>query len=204
MYSIIIGSLLLSILHAIIPNHWLPVIAIGRKENWTVNEVSKVTFITAIAHATSTIIIGIVLALLGAELSVRVEEFTHVIAPSILIVLGLVFIYRHHHHHHFHIDDNIKKKASKHRIIITLTIAMFLSPCMEIEAYFLLAGTQAGWLIWLIAVIYFLITTTGMVLLVRYAYKGLLKLNWHSLEHNAGIITGITLVATGIITFFIQ
>jgi hypothetical protein len=43
-----------------------------------------------------------------------------------------------------------------------------------------------------------------MVLLVRFAYLGILKLNWHSLEHNAGIITGITLVATGILAFFIH
>ncbi len=39
-----------------------------------------------------------------------------------------------------------------------------------------------------------------MILLVRFAYNGLLKLDWHLLEHNAGIITGLTLVATGLIT----
>ena len=33
MFSIITGSIILSLLHATIPNHWLPVIAIGRKEN---------------------------------------------------------------------------------------------------------------------------------------------------------------------------
>ena len=75
---------------------------------------------------------------------------------------------------------------------------------MEIEAYFLLAGAQAKWLIWFIASLYLVITTAGMVLLVRFAYMGILKLNWHSLEHNAGIITGVTLVATGILAFFIH
>lgn len=82
-------------------------------------------------------------------------------------------------------------------------MAMFFSPCMEIEAYFLLAGTQSNWLVAGIALMYIIITTTGMVLLVSLVYKGLLKLNWHSLEHNAGIITGVTLVVTGIISFFI-
>jgi hypothetical protein len=48
MESIIIGSLLLSLLHAVIPNHWLPVLAIGRKEGWTLNEVTKVTLISAL------------------------------------------------------------------------------------------------------------------------------------------------------------
>ncbi|MEO9144047.1 MAG: hypothetical protein ABI237_00690 [Ginsengibacter sp.] len=204
MFSIITGSIILSLLHATIPNHWLPVIAIGKKEKWSVSEVTQVTFISAVAHGLSTVIIGFILGFLGAQLADRIEYFTHFIAPVILILLGLLFIYRHHHHKHFHLDDNIKKKLSKKKIIIALVLAMFLSPCMEIEAYFLLAGTQAKWLIWFIAALYLIITTAGMVILVRVAYLGILKLNWHSLEHNAGIITGITLVATGILAFFIH
>ena len=204
MFSIITGSIILSILHATIPNHWLPIIAIGRKENWTINEVTRVTFIAATSHGLSTVILGFALGYIGASMAERVESFTHLIAPIILIVLGVVFIYRHHTHKHFHIDNDLKKKRSKRSIIIALVLAMFLSPCMEIEAYFLLAGSQARWLIWFIAALYLVITTLGMVTLVRFAYMGVLKLNWHKLEHNAGIITGITLVVTGILAFFIH
>jgi nickel/cobalt transporter (NicO) family protein len=204
MFSIITGSLIISILHAVIPNHWLPVIAIGRKEQWTVKEATEVTFISALAHGISTVVIGVVLSFIGAKLSDRLTYFTNIIAPVILISLGLLFIYRHHRHKHFHIDENVKLKKSKSAIIAALVLAMFLSPCMEIEAYFLLAGTKAAWFVWFIAILYLVITTTGMVLFVRFAYKGLLKLNWHSIEHNAGVITGLTLVATGIATFFIH
>ena len=156
------------------------------------------------AHGISTIIIGVVLGFLGAKLGTNVTNFTDIIAPIVLIAIGLIFIYRHHRHKHFHITEDIKKKKTKTAIITALVIAMFFSPCMEIEAYFLLAGTQARWLVVFISLMYLTITTTGMMLLVRYAYKGLLKLNWHSIEHNAGIITGVTLFATGIITFFIS
>jgi len=203
MYSIISGALFISLLHAVIPNHWLPVIAIGRKEKWSLGEVTLVTFKCALAHGVSTILIGILLGFLGAKLDDSVLNFTSIIAPIILITIGLIFIYRHHRHKHFHIDDEIQMKKSKSAIITALVIAMFFSPCMEIEAYFLLAGTQEQWLIWFIAAMYLFITTVGMLLLVRFAYKGLIKLNWHSLEHNAGIITGLTLVATGILSFFI-
>lgn len=204
MFSIIAGSIILSLLHAAIPNHWLPVIAIGRKEGWTLNEVTEVTLISALAHGVSTIIIGLFLAYIGAQLAESLEYFTKFFAPVILIVLGLIFIYRHHRHQHFHLNTDVKKNTSKKNIIIALVLAMFLSPCMEIEAYFLLAGSQAPWLIWFIAALYLIITTLGMVTLVRFAYKGVLKLNWHKLEHNAGIITGVTLVATGILSFFIH
>lgn len=204
MFSIISGSLIISLLHAVIPNHWLPIIAIGRKEQWTIAEVTKVTFACAMAHGISTILIGVVLGFLGAKLDANVTSFTNIISSIVLIAMGLIFIYRHHRHKHFHITEDIKKKKTKTAIITALVIAMFFSPCMEIEAYFLLAGTHAQWLVVFIALMYLMITTTGMVLLVRYAYKGLLKLNWHSIEHNAGIITGVTLVATGIISFFIH
>lgn len=204
MFGIITGALIISLLHAVIPNHWLPIIAIGRKEKWTLEEVTNITFISALAHGISTVLLGFILSALGAELAETVNHFTHIIAPAILLLLGVFFIYRHHKHRHFHLDEEIKQKKSKKKIITALVIAMFFSPCMEIEAFFLLAGAQAEWLIGFIAIMYLLITTIGMLLLVRYAYKGLLNLNWHSLEHNAGIITGLTLVATGIITFFIQ
>lgn len=203
MVSIITGSILLSVLHAVIPNHWLPILAIAKKENWTIDEVTKVTLITALAHALSTILIGAGLGFLGSEMAKHISQLTPIISSLILIIMGLVFIYRHHRHQHFHVDGDLKKK-SKNRIILALVLAMFFSPCMEIEAYFLLAGTHAKWLVVFIAFAYLLITITGMTLLVRFAYKGVLKLNWHSLEHNAGIISGIVLVTTGLLTLFIH
>lgn len=194
----------MSLLHAVIPNHWLPVLAIGKKDNWTLQEISKVTFISGLAHALSTIAIGIILGLLGLQLANRIEYFTHFITPVVLIVLGGFFIYQHHRHKHFHLHKTPKPSLPKNKIILALVIAMFLSPCMEIEAYFLLAGAYGFWAIVSVAALYLLISVTGMVIWVRLAYKGVLKLNWHNLEHKAGIITGWTLVITGIISFFIS
>src|SRR5688572_30473416 len=112
MISIITGTLIISLLHAVIPNHWLPVIAIGRKEQWTLIEVTKVTFVCALAHGLSTILIGVLLSVLGAKLDDSVTHFTNIIAPIILISMGLIFIYRHHRHKHFHVDSELKKKKS--------------------------------------------------------------------------------------------
>lgn len=187
-----------------IPNHWLPVLAIGRKENWTLREVTEVTVFSGLAHALSTITIGLIIGYIGLQLAENVRYFTHVIAPVILIILGLFFIYQHHRHKHFHLHPVAKPARSKKKIIFALVLAMFLSPCMEIEAYFLLAGTKGLWAVAIIAALYLLITVTGMVLWVRLAYMGILKLNWHTLEHNSGMITGYTLVATGVIAYFVS
>ena len=204
MYSIITGSLLISLLHAVIPNHWLPVLAIGKKDNWSLQQVTKVTFISGLAHALSTIAIGIILSMLGLQLANKIEYFTHFIAPAILILLGIFFIYQHHRHRHFHLHKTPEPSLPQNKIIMALVVAMFLSPCMEIEAYFLLAGAYGTWAVISIAALYLAISVCGMVLWVRLAYKGVLKLNWHTLEHKSGIITGWTLVITGILSFFIS
>lgn len=204
MSQIIIGSLLISMLHALIPSHWLPVLAIGRKEQWSLAETSRITFIAGSAHVISTIVIGILLAVIGRELAGQIESFTAVIAPAILILMGIYFLNQHYYHHHFHVNkENIQRKT-KRSIITALVVAMFLSPCMEIEGYFLLAGS-IGWpVVVLVSCLYGAITITGMLIWIRVVYKGILKLNWHKWEHNAGIITGLVLIVTGIITFFIH
>lgn len=204
MTSILIGSFVISLLHGVLPNHWLPVLAIGKKEQWDLKETEKVTFIAGLAHVVSTILIGVLLGIIGVELSASIEQFTHIIAPSILILVGFYFIRQHYVHHHFHVENLKTAGKTKSRIISALVLAMFLSPCMEIEAYFLMAGTKGWWMLLSIALMYGVITIAGMVLWIRLAYKGLLKLNWHKWEHNAGLISGGVLIMTGILSFFVS
>ena len=199
--SIVVGSFVLSVLHALIPNHWLPVLAISRKENWSLNETVSVTVISGLSHALSTVMIGLIVGLAGVQASKKLEDFTYIIAPLILIVLGLFYIYQHHRHKHFHVSTQADT-ASKREIITTLAIAMFFSPCFEIEAYFLLAGTHGWSQILTLAFLYTVVTVAGMAIWIRIAYRGIVKFNWHGLEHYAGIITGVTLILSGIISFF--
>jgi nickel/cobalt transporter (NicO) family protein len=203
MITLITGSLVLSLLHGFIPNHWLPVLAISKQEKWDLAEATRVTLISGLAHATSTVLIGVMLALIGAQLAVAVENFTAYVAPGLLVALGIFYIYQHSRHKHFHVDGP-KKTSNKNRLILSLASAMFFSPCFEIEAYFLVAGAQGLWLVVLVAILYTIVSVTGMIIWVRLAHSGLLKMNWHSLEHNAGLITGATLMLSGVLTFFLH
>ena len=196
--EIVTGAIVISLLHALIPNHWLPVIALGRQYKWSLAEVIKVTFLIALAHILSTLLIGWVLGLTGHQLAHRVEHIAHIAAPAILIVMGLVYIYRHYRHKHFHLHGGPLPATSQKGMIFSLSVAMFLSPCMEIEALFLMAGLESVRLLAIISLVYLLVSLAGMLILVGVAYKGLLKFDSHKLEHNAGIITGITLILTGV------
>ncbi len=203
------GSFLLSVVHAIIPNHWLPLIALGRSEKWSVKETLGITAITGMAHTFSTILLGILVGLIGFKLTHEFEEITHIVAPSVLVLLGLFYLVKdllskkHHHHDHFHVDKiEPTKRKNKKALIASLSFAMFFSPCIEIEAYYLQASAQ-GWAgILLVSINYFVVTVGGMVLLVFLGQKGLEKMNWHFLEHHEKLLTGIVLILVGIFAFF--
>ncbi|MBN8836214.1 MAG: hypothetical protein J0I09_03065 [Sphingobacteriia bacterium] len=44
MYSIIAGTILLALVHALIPNHWLPLVAVGKAEKWEKSELMLVSY----------------------------------------------------------------------------------------------------------------------------------------------------------------
>jgi putative Mn2+ efflux pump MntP len=203
MIQLLVSSAILSILHSLIPNHWLPVLAIGKKESWSLRKTTYITFIAGSAHALSTILIGLVISFLGVTLGKTVEVFTHWMGPAILVIMGLFFIWQHYRHHHFHLHEvKHREESSQIKVIFFLALAMFFSPCLEIEALYLVAGGIGWGAVAMMSVLYLVISVSGMVIWVHFAYRGLQKFDFHAIEHNAGIITGGILVITGLIFFF--
>jgi len=208
--QIIIGAFLLSLVHASIPNHWIPLVALSKSEKWTEKFTMSATAIAGLSHTLSTIIIGIIVGFLGYKLSSSYSFVVGVIAPSLLILLGTIYLAlniranRHHHHHSHDINlDEIKKKTTI-GIITTITISMFFSPCLEIEAYYFVAS-KLGWQgIITVSVIYTVVTILGMLLLVWLGMKGVKKIKSHFLEHHEKALTGIILIFLGLVGYFIK
>ncbi|MEG8945698.1 hypothetical protein [Rosettibacter firmus] len=208
--QIILGAFLLSIVHASIPNHWIPLVALSKAEKWNEKLTMGITAIAGFSHTLSTIIIGIIVGFLGYKLSGSYSFIVSVIAPSLLILLGIIYLilsfrtnkYHNHHSHEFLID-NVKKKTTA-AIVLTLVISMFFSPCLEIEAYFFVAS-RFGWQgIIAVSVIYTFITIAGMLLLVWLGMKGVRKIKSHFLEHHEKTITGVLLTILGIAGYFLS
>lgn len=75
------GSVLLSVLHALIPNYWAPVLAVARSEQWSLRETAAVTLVAGLAHVLSTVLLGALLGLLGYRLALLYTSFCSYIAP---------------------------------------------------------------------------------------------------------------------------
>jgi nickel/cobalt exporter len=201
--ELIIGTLTISILHALIPSHWIPILAFEKKFGWTHQQTLRITLISALAHAISTVLLGIAIGLLSFKISKEYESLTGIATSAILIILGIIFIFRHHTHHHFHLNNEgeMQQQNSK-KIITVLVTGMFFSPCLEISGYYILAGEAGVKYIFMISVIYILISVLGIMIWLSFAKQILKKINSHKIEHNAGLISGVVLILTGILNYF--
>ncbi len=206
MIQLFIGSLLLSIIHAAIPNHWIPLVFISRTEGWKLRETVWYTALVGLAHTFSTILLGVIIGVIGLKLAANYKHITEVIAPLVLVFMGLVYLSTntsHSHHEHIPDEKNLPKRSKK-AILITLFAAMFFSPCLEIETYYFTAGTF-GWPgILTVSATYMFVTVGLMVLLVTLGCKGVEKFKWEFLEHHEKKITGSILILLGLISFFLH
>jgi putative Mn2+ efflux pump MntP len=209
MWTIFIGSFVLSLIHALIPNHWLPLIAIAKAEKWSIKETISATIITGFSHTLSTIIIGIVVGIIGVALSEYYHFIMRYAAPGILLLVGISYVgldFFSGHHHHHGIDEKSTKMRNKNKfaLLFSLSIAMFLTPCIEIEVYYFQAGTIGWWGIFIVSAVYLFITLLVMIVLVYAGMKGMQNIRSHFLEHHEKLITGIVLIGLGILNFCIE
>lgn len=209
MWQIFLGSLVLGLIHPLFPNHWIPLIALSRTEKWTNKETITATLVTGFSHTVSTILIGILVGFIGIKLTESYSYITRYAAPLILLIFGIIYLFldlrTKRNHNHFNINNKeLKKKKSKAAIILTLCIGMFLSPCIEIEAFYFQAATK-GWIgILIVSVVYLVMTLSIMTGLVYLGLKGSKRLNSTYLEKHEKRITGIVLIILGLFAFFVE
>jgi nickel/cobalt exporter len=113
-----------------------------------------------------------------------------------------------HHHHHLHAHKEFAtqktSKKSKWAVLSTLSLGMFLTPCIEIEAYYFQAST-IGWTgIWIVSAIYTFVTVGAMMLLVYLGMRGVQNIRSHFLEAHEKRISGFVLIAVGLFVYFVK
>ena len=208
MGELMLGATLLSIVHAAIPNHWLPLVALSKSEGWDIRRTRMAALLAGGAHVMSTILIGMIVGGVGMVIFNMFEKAGKYLAPVILIGLGVYNIIEYlkckgieHHHTHEKCEKNDNKRF--YQILLPVTIGMFFSPCVELEAYYLRAAVQ-GWAgIITVSIIYLTVTIGLILLLVEFGVKGVEALEWRFLEHHEQAVTGITLIILGISSIWI-
>lgn len=205
MFSLVAGTFILALVHALIPNHWLPLVAVARAEKWKARDINSITFISATAHVLGTVALGLVLGVIGKELAEQYGHAINVAASILLIIFGLVYYTVNlPHHHHSQQQDVAKYKRSKRKWVLIFIVMMFLSPCLEVESLFLSAGAFGMGTVTLLSIVYAIVSISGILLLVNLGSKGVNLLPAEFIEHNEKRISGAVLIAVGIVSFFLH
>lgn len=205
MFSLVAGTFILALVHALIPNHWLPLVAVARAEQWKVKDINTITFISATAHVLGTVALGLVLGVIGKELAEQYGRAINVGASILLIIFGLIYYTVNlPHHHHSSQKDVAQYKRSKRKWILIFIFMMFLSPCLEVESLFLSAGAYGMTNVILLSIVYAIVSISGILLLVNLGSKGVNLLPAEFIEHNEKRISGAVLIVVGIISFFLH
>jgi len=205
MFSLVAGTFILALVHALIPNHWLPLVAVARAEQWKVKDINTITFISATAHVFGTVALGLVLGAIGKELADQYGHAINVGASILLIIFGLIYYTVNlPHHHHSSQKDVAQYKRSKRKWILIFIFMMFMSPCLEVESLFLSAGAYGMTNVILLSVVYAIVSISGILLLVNLGNKGVNLLPAEFIEHNEKKISGAVLIIVGIISFFLH
>ncbi|GAA4388512.1 hypothetical protein [Hymenobacter koreensis] len=202
MFDLLTGALVLSLLHAAIPNHWAPVLAVARAEQWTLRRAAGVTLAAGLAHVLSTLLLGLALGLLGWKLAARFQEFTGWVAPLLLIGIGMAYALSGPGH--THPDPGPVAVRPRSRVVLGLAATMFLAPCVEVQTFFMAAGARGALALALVMATYTLVSVSAMSLLVAAAYTGIRRLNFNRLARHERRVTGAVLVLVGLAGFFVH
>lgn len=203
MNQIIVGSITLSLIHALIPSHWLPLVTIGKAQGWDNARMARTTALAGLAHTVSTTLVGLLVSFAGVQFAQKEWLISGWIVPAILLAWGIWFLVQHYRHHaHSHIHGEQLRGRTYPQLLASLVVMMFLSPCLEINAYFLSAGAQGIRAVATVALIYNLLTIGGMLLMATLTFKGLSHLD-HRWARHEQLITGLTLICLALVNFFV-
>jgi sulfite exporter TauE/SafE len=191
-------------LHTIMgPDHYVVFTALGKARGWSLSRTLRITLFCGIGHVLSSIVIGAIGLMLGAQLAslIEIENLRGSLAGWALLAFGLMYfawglkkagrdrthshVHRHgeivhvhehdHHEEHMHVHDTPARNSLTPWAIF---IILVLGPCEALIPLFMYPAAQqsAGLVMW-VALVFGAVTLATMLALVAITTVGLAKLS---------------------------
>lgn len=202
---LLVGGFLLSIIHILVPNNWVPIVSVSKTEGWKGRELSLFTALISMAHFLSTFLLGFIMGIVAYRLALFYNVIAKVVAPSVLIGLGVIYLIFNFLQNEKEYDT-IKEPLSRSKIALVLSIALaaFFSPSIEMSFYYFLAGSHGLLNIVLLSLVFAGIVISLSIFLVLNGVSKGDKFRWRFLEEHERLIKGMLLIFFGVIGFFLK
>ena len=220
----------IAVLHTVLgPDHYLVFTAMGKAQGWSLPKTLRVTAWCGLGHVASSLLIGLVGILLGAQLAtlVQIEGVRGNLAGYALLAFGLVYFAwglkkagRGHIHSHVHVhEDVVHEHKHDHRTdhahvhregarnAITpwaMFIIFVLGPCEALIPLFMYPAAQnSAWLVVAVAVVFSVFTLLAMLVCVALTTIGIERLRLPATGRYAHAVAGASVAICGALISFL-
>ncbi len=208
------------------PDHYIPFIMMARAKKWSYLKTLWVTFYCGIGHVLSSVLLGAIgilfaISILNLE---SIESMRGDFAAWMLVIFGLsYFIWSLHrllrgkaghthlfgsHKHAYHDHDHDKEHDPDHEKKETtpwiLFVIFVLGPCEALIPLLMYPAARHNYsLVFLVTLVFGLVTILTMMAVVLSGVWGLSKIRWQAMEKYIHPISGFVIFLSGMAILFL-
>jgi len=184
-------------LHALAPDHWLPIAAVARARGWSVPRTARIALVCGFGHVTVSALLGVIALVSGTAVVEALGARSGAVAGVLLIGFGAAYglwgLRRLAHRHAEHASDPSRTTTW------TLFAIYCADPCIAVVPIVFAAASVSRTATVAIVAVYELATITTMVTLAAIARAGAARIRAHWIEHYGDATAGGLIVATGVL-----
>ena len=214
--ALLVSAFTIAVLHSLAPDHWLPMVMIGRAQHWSSRKLFGVTLLAGLGHVGSSIALGAIGIALGITVThlQQAEGVRGHIASLLLIGFGLAYAiwglklarwgkHTHQHAHgallHSHAHEHALDPEHAAHVTVWALIAIFvLGPCEPLIPL-LFIGTAYSWhAIALVCLIFGGTTVAMMLLQTMLVARGIELIRTEVVARYTHALAGAAIALTGV------
>lgn len=218
---LVLSACVTAVIHALIPDHWLPFALLARTERWSERRLVALVGLTGMLHVAVSLLLGAGLAFAGSAAGKaaagRAGASLESLAGALLALFGIAYgLWAHrrearahahaadgHHHARLHAHGHLLSRLAGRSASAGALVAIIgISPCVLLQPI-LFASAAEGWGIALAAAAGFAACTIATMLLVAIlARRGLERLDLAFFTRFGDLLSGLLIAAIGVVVLF--
>ena len=206
-----------AIIHALIPDHWLPFALLARAENWSERRLLSLVGLTGVVHVLVSLVLGAALAVAGSAVgraAERIGASLETIAGALLVLFGVAYGAWAHRREarahdraaaggaepgHVHAHGHLLSRWSGHRASAWALVAIIgISPCVLLQPILFASAAEGPGVALAAALGFALCTIATMIVVAAVARRGLERIALGFFTHWGDLLSGLIIAAIGV------
>jgi hypothetical protein len=210
-----LSSFATAVIHALIPDHWLPFALLARAGRWSERRTLGLVALTGAIHVAVSLALGLLLAAAGESgarhLASALGASLDTLAGALLVLFGVGYGLwahlrekrAHEHAHDLHGHGHLLSRLTRGTLTGGALVAVIgISPCILLQPILFAAASQGKGVAVAAALAFTLGTIGTMVLVTFVATRGLRRLRLSFFTRFGDLLSGLVIAAIGVVVLW--